>query len=129
MSILLKIPRGQFSWSVADQRSEDNMEILRTLLEKPLDPRQVMLMCIKYKRRDLTYSCYLISGTESAKKSQLLYRSCLDSTGEIEKLGKEPLLKVISDVGGWNLTGGSGKGFKMEEFDLREKMVRLSLLC
>ena len=30
---------GQSMWSVTDQRSEDNMEILRSLLERPLDSR------------------------------------------------------------------------------------------
>ena len=31
------IPKGQSSWSVTDQRSEDNLETLRTLLERPLE--------------------------------------------------------------------------------------------
>ena len=34
-----QIPKGQSSWSVTDQRSEDNLELLRNLLEKPLDHR------------------------------------------------------------------------------------------
>ena len=35
-----QIPKGQSSWSVTDQRSEDNLQILRTLLERPLTHRQ-----------------------------------------------------------------------------------------
>ncbi|TRY79150.1 hypothetical protein TCAL_13061 [Tigriopus californicus] len=31
------IPRGQPQWSVTDQMTEDNLEILRSLLERPLD--------------------------------------------------------------------------------------------
>ena len=34
-----QIPKGQSSWSVTDQRSEDNLELLRNLLEQPLDHR------------------------------------------------------------------------------------------
>ena len=34
-----QIPKGQSSWSVTDQRSEDNFELLRNLLEQPLDHR------------------------------------------------------------------------------------------
>ena len=34
-----QIPKGQSAWSVTDQRSEDNLELLRNLLEQPLDHR------------------------------------------------------------------------------------------
>ena len=60
----------------------------------------------------------------SQQKSQLLYRSCLDLSGNIEELGAEPLRAVIADVGGWSLSGaGKRRGAAGGKFDLRRKLL------
>ncbi|XP_059084474.1 neprilysin-3-like isoform X2 [Tigriopus californicus] len=92
------IPRGQPQWSVTDQMTEDNLEILRSLLERPLDNM----------------------ASKSEQKSQLLYRSCVDSNGVIERLGSEPLDKLITSIGGWNLTKSE---FNPATFDLKSKLL------
>lgn len=93
------IPKGQSSWSVTKQRSEDNMKILRNLLELPLNS----------------------STSKAEQKASLLYRSCLDSAGELERSGADPLHKIIAHVGGWNLTGSGD----LSQFDLRTKMLKI----
>eukprot|EP00095_Tigriopus_kingsejongensis_P004587 maker-scaffold715_size107919-snap-gene-0.18 protein:Tk04587 transcript:maker-scaffold715_size107919-snap-gene-0.18-mRNA-1 annotation:"GM23001" len=94
------IPRGRSFWSVTDQKTEDNHEILRSLLERPLDNM----------------------ASKSEQKSQLLYRSCIDSNGIIEQLGSRPLAKLISSTGGWNLTTPNADS---SSFDLRSKLILL----
>ena len=52
----------------------------------------------------------------------MLYRSCLDLSGNIEALGADPLRAVIADVGGWSLSGpGVTKGGG-GRFSLRQKL-------
>ena len=56
----------------------------------------------------------------SQQKSQLLYRSCLDLSGNIEELAADPLRAIIADVGGWSL---SGSGAGESKFNLRRKLL------
>lgn len=92
------IPRGESYWSVTDQKNEDNLEALRLLLERPLDNM----------------------ASKSERKSQLLYRSCVDFNGEIERLGSKPLENLIASIGGWNLTSSE---FDPTTFDLKSKLL------
>ena len=66
-------------------------------------------------------SAFFFRSSLSQQKSQLLYRSCLDLSGNIEALGADPLRAVIADVGGWSLSGtGMTKGGG--RFSLRQKL-------
>lgn len=91
---------------MTDQRSEDNLEMLRSLLEEVLDN----------------------TSSKSEQKAKLLYRSCLDSEGRLEHLAGKPLEQIISDVGGWNLTSSSDDLEKRSlrgHFDLKLKLISL----
>ena len=81
---------------MTDQRSEDNLEMLRSLLEEALDN----------------------TSSKSEQKAKLLYRSCLDSEGRLEHLAGKPLQQIISDVGGWNLTRSN------DDDDLEKRSIR-----
>lgn len=45
--------------------------------------------------------------SKAEKKAKLYYESCLDENETIEKLGAQPMLKLIQDVGGWNVSTSS----------------------
>ena len=59
-----QIPKGQSAWSVTDQRSEDNLELLRNLLEQPLDHR-----CIQNLQLLLARFIMLSNQSQSHNKS------------------------------------------------------------
>lgn len=90
---------GQPSWSVTDQISENNLELLRSLLETPLDQR----------------------ASKAEQKAQVLYHSCLDSSNRIEALGAEPLKDIIRAVGGWSFSGDHNEN--LNDFDLKAKLL------
>ncbi|XP_038601119.1 endothelin-converting enzyme-like 1 [Tachyglossus aculeatus] len=46
-------------------------------------------------------------GGHAQRKVRAFFRSCLDMA-EIERLGTRPMLDVIDDCGGWDLSGGRG---------------------
>lgn len=38
-------------------------------------------------------------------KAKLYYTSCLDTNETIEALGAKPMLQLLKDAGGWNISG------------------------
>jgi membrane metallo-endopeptidase-like protein 1 len=38
-------------------------------------------------------------------KAKLYYLSCLDANETIESLGAKPMLDLLRDIGGWNISG------------------------
>ena len=43
--------------------------------------------------------------SDAEKKAKIYYESCLDSNETIERLGAQPMLDLLNEVGGWNLSG------------------------
>lgn len=65
-----------------------------------------------------------ITGKEEKKskaeqKAKLYYRSCLDKEELQEKLGAEPLIKLLSEIGGWSVTPS---GFNISTFSFQRQM-------
>jgi neprilysin len=49
-------------------------------------------------------------------KAKLYYQSCMDPNNTIELLGAKPLQDVLTDVGGWNISGNfSIKGWTLQK--------------
>ena len=43
------------------------------------------------------------SATESERKAKIYYQSCMDPNKTIEKIGADPLLELLQDMGGWSI--------------------------
>ena len=56
--------------------------------------------------------------SESEKKAKLYYLSCMDANETIEALGAKPMLDLLDDVGGWNITGK----FNISSWSLQKSM-------
>ena len=48
------------------------------------------------------------TSNESEKKAHRYYESCMDPNKTIDALGATPLLNVLRDLGGWNVSKTSG---------------------
>lgn len=53
--------------------------------------------------------------SKAEKKAKLYYQSCMDEDETMEKLGAEPLIKLLKQVGGWN---ASESGFNVSNWSL-----------
>ncbi|MED6251590.1 Endothelin-converting enzyme 2 [Ataeniobius toweri] len=85
------LPDGRSRWSTFNSIWEQNQALLKHLLENGT-----------------------FNGTsEAERKTQSYYLSCLN-TQRIEELGSQPLIDLITKIGGWNMTGPWDKDNFME---------------
>lgn len=56
--------------------------------------------------------------SKAEQKAKLYYESCLDENEKIEKLGAGPMLKLIKEVGGWNVTSSLKEPFLIKNWSL-----------
>ncbi|XP_013888080.1 endothelin-converting enzyme 2, partial [Austrofundulus limnaeus] len=85
------LPQGHPRWDTSDVLWEQNQALLKHLLENKT----------------------FIGSSEAERKTQSYYLSCLN-TQRIEDLGAQPLVDLITKIGGWNVTGPWGKDNFME---------------
>lgn len=76
------IPDGKSMWGTFAKLEQRNQLVIKNVLERPID---------EFK-------------SKAEKKAKLYYESCLDENELIEKMGAQPMLKLIQDVGGWNVS-------------------------
>uniref|UniRef100_A0A3Q4HZM0 endothelin-converting enzyme 1 n=1 Tax=Neolamprologus brichardi TaxID=32507 RepID=A0A3Q4HZM0_NEOBR len=76
------LPDGRSRWSTFNSIWEQNQALLKHLLENG------------------TFN----GSSEAERKTQSYYLSCLN-TQRIEELGAQPLIDLITKIGGWNMTG------------------------
>ena len=79
-----------------DERGEENLAVLKAVLEDNLRPQK----------------------SEAEAKSQHFYRACMKAS----ETSKTTLEQIVKDVGGWNL---SGEPSEMRHFDMRKKMLSI----
>lgn len=60
------------------------------------------------------------SGAE--KKAKRYYESCMDADEIMEKLGAKPMLSLLIDVGGWNVTSTN---FNVSKWTLQKTLAKL----
>ncbi|XP_049824588.1 endothelin-converting enzyme homolog isoform X3 [Aethina tumida] len=77
------IPDGKSSWETFMKLGQQNQNVIKHVLEKPYEELK----------------------SKAEKKAKLYYESCLDANDTMEKLGAQPLLDVLANMGGWNVTG------------------------
>uniref|UniRef100_A0A2C9JGN5 Endothelin-converting enzyme 1 n=1 Tax=Biomphalaria glabrata TaxID=6526 RepID=A0A2C9JGN5_BIOGL len=93
------IPEEKATYNQFDKLHDENQIIMRALLEEPIKKEE----------------------GEAVMKAKLLYKSCVN-TSQIESKGKDPLLEVIQDVGGWPLLDPN---WPAEKFELEHVLGKI----
>lgn len=78
------IPDGKPMWGTFGKLEQQNHLVVKNVLERA-----------EFK-------------SEAEEKAKLYYESCLDEDETLEKLGGKPMLDLIRNIGGWNITTDSG---------------------
>ncbi|KYM76847.1 Endothelin-converting enzyme 1 [Atta colombica] len=77
------IPVGKNIWSTFGKLEQDNQMVIKNVLEKPLSEMK----------------------SKAEKKAKYYYLSCMDANETIEALGAKPMLELLENIGGWNVSG------------------------
>lgn len=93
------IPDGKSIWGTFGKLEQQNQLVIKNVLERPIE---------SFK-------------SKAEQKAKMYYSSCLDEE-EIEKLGGAPMIDVIKDIGGWNLTL---TGFNLNKWSLQRTLQRV----
>lgn len=96
------IPDGKSMWGTFGKLEQDNQLVVKNVLEKQLNEMK----------------------SEAEKKAKLYYSSCMDVNETIEALGAKPMLDLLEDVGGWNITGK----FNVSNWSLQKSMHILQIV-
>lgn len=96
------IPSGKPMWGTFGILEQQNQLAIKNVLEKPL----------------------LELKSKSEKKAKLYYQSCLDSDDVIEKRGAAPMLQLLVEVGGWNVTRKASQ-FNASAWNLQQSLQTL----
>ncbi|KAK0166542.1 hypothetical protein PV328_004952 [Microctonus aethiopoides] len=91
------IPDGKSMWGTFGKLEQENQLVVKNVLEKPLSEMM----------------------SEAEKKAKLYYLSCMDANETIESLGNKPILDLLNDIGGWNI---SGDNFNISTWNLQTSM-------
>lgn len=83
-------------WGTFGKLEQRNQLVIKNVLERPIE----------------------MFKSKAEQKAKLYYESCLDENERIEKLGPEPMIKLIQDVGGWNVTNNSTHPFDATNWSL-----------
>lgn len=83
-------------WGTFGKLEQRNQLVIKNVLERPIE----------------------MFKSKAEQKAKLYYESCLDENERIEKLGAEPMIKLLRDVGGWNVTSNSTHQFNASNWSL-----------
>uniref|UniRef100_A0A1Q3G4E4 Putative m13 family peptidase n=4 Tax=Culex tarsalis TaxID=7177 RepID=A0A1Q3G4E4_CULTA len=98
------IPDGKSMWGTFGKLEQQNQLVVKNVLERPE---------AEFK-------------SKAEKKAKLYYQSCLDEDETMEKLGADPLLKLLKNVGGWNVTANAS-GFDLSKWSLQKSLQVLQI--
>lgn len=96
------IPSGKPMWGSFGILEQQNQLAIKNVLEKPIEELK----------------------SKSEKKAKLYYQSCMDPDDLVEKKGAEPLLQLLVQVGGWNVTRDQSK-FNVSTWTLQQSLQTL----
>lgn len=94
------IPDGKSSWGTFMKLEQQNHLVIKHVLEQPMD---------NFK-------------SKAEQKAKMYYESCLDANDTIEQLGAKPMLQLLRELGGWNVTES---GFNVSRFTLQTILQRV----
>lgn len=60
--------------------------------------------------------------SNAEKKAKMYYESCMDTDEIMEKLGAKPMLSLLKEIGGWNVTNPS---FNVTKWTLQKVLQKL----
>ena len=67
------------------------------------------------------------SRNQAERKTRILYQSCMDKDGHIEKLGFTPIYPLFKQIGGWSISTVGGVKFEnSSDWKLQDLLERLS---
>lgn len=90
-------------WGTFGKLEQRNQLVIKNVLDRPLD---------SFK-------------SKAEKKAKMYYESCLDEDETIEKLGAKPMLKLLRDIGGWNVTSNTTNPFNISSWSLESALKTL----
>jgi len=65
----------------------------------------VNLLVILYDRIIFIEAIPMNTSSKAELKAKMYFTACMDPNNTIEALGAKPLLDLIKDIGGWNISG------------------------
>lgn len=94
------IPDGKSMWGTFSKLEQQNQLVVKNVLERPI--------------ADLK--------SKAEQKAQLYYQSCLDDDETMENLGAKPMIVLINEIGGWNVTDSN---FNITNWSLQKTLQTL----
>lgn len=94
------IPDGKSMWGTFGKLEQQNQLVVKNVLERNI-------------------SEYLSS---AEKKAKMYYESCMDTDEIMEKLGAKPMLSLLKEIGGWNVTNTT---FNVTKWTLQKVLQKL----
>lgn len=87
-------------WGTFGKLEQRNQLVIKNVLERPIT----------------------MFKSKAEKKAKLYYESCLDENELMEKAGAKPMLKLIHDVGGWNVTSNATNPFNVTNWSFEQTL-------
>lgn len=94
------IPDGKSLWGTFGKLEQQNQLVIKNVLERDLS---------QFK-------------SKAEKKAKLYYESCLDNEEIMEKLGAKPMMDLLKEIGGWNVTD---KNFNISKWSLQDVLQKV----
>lgn len=91
------IPDGKTTWGTFMKLEQQNQYIIKQVLEKPVN---------SYK-------------SKAIEKAKMYYESCMDVNNTVEKEGGKPMLDLLKQLGGWNITT---KNFNISKWNFQQTL-------
>ncbi|KAL1501599.1 hypothetical protein ABEB36_006896 [Hypothenemus hampei] len=90
-------PEGKRNWGTFMKFEYENYLIIKHKLEQPIATLK----------------------SKAEKKAKMYYESCLDTNETVESLGSQPMIDLITKIGGWNITT---KNFTIKSWTLQNSL-------
>ncbi|KAG7209982.1 hypothetical protein KM043_011568 [Ampulex compressa] len=90
------IPDGKSMWGTFGKLEQDNQLVVKNVLEKSMTEMK----------------------SQAERKAKNYYLSCMDANETIEALGAKPMLELLDNIGGWNISGK----FNIKTWSLQNSM-------
>ena len=94
------IPDGKSMWGTFGKLEQQNQLVVKNVLERNIS---------EYK-------------SIAEKKAKMYYDSCMDPDEIMEKLGAKPMLSLLKEIGGWNVTNTN---FNATKWSLQKVLQKL----
>ncbi|CAB3375652.1 Hypothetical predicted protein [Cloeon dipterum] len=95
------IPEGKSLWGTFSVIEQQNQRVIKKILEQPKGNRS----------------------SSAEDKAKMYYISCMDPNNTIETLGATPLQEILTEVGGWNVSGK----FEVKDWQLQKSLHVLQI--